>query len=231
MGTILLVLQMRKLWLTGMSDTPNISQQSSALMPLLMISPRCPLLRGLAKAWHGGHWRRQEEAGRVEGGGWDHSHPAEMAQPECCWGIRQETWKWALLPMCMPSAPTSPLPPLSLSYFVLHKTNSDSAAIYWGLLWTKPIGIAAIGSAERRSERSANMGDASPIPEEGQSYSDKEEEAGKGQDCGSWWKNPSCPAASPQKGPLCSPCPFLAPRYLPILIPQISHWERRSFGL
>ena len=91
MGTILLVLQMRKLWLTGMSDTPNISQQSSALMPLLMISPRCPLLRGLAKAWHGGHWRRQEEAGRVEGGGWDHSHPAEMAQPECCWGIRQET--------------------------------------------------------------------------------------------------------------------------------------------
>lgn len=67
MGTILLVLQMRKLWLRGMSDTPNISQQSSALMLLLMTLPRCPLLRGLAKAWHGGHWRRlaesREEAG------------------------------------------------------------------------------------------------------------------------------------------------------------------------
>lgn len=227
MGTILLVLQMRKLWLRGMSDTPNISQQSSALMLLLMILPRCPLLRGLAKAWHGGHWRRlaesREEAG-ITASCWDGTAWVLL-------GNQTGNLKVGPAANVCASALTSPLPPLSLSYFVLHKTNSDSAAVYWGLLWTKPFGIAAIGSAERRSERSANMGDASPIPEERQSYSDKEEEADKGQDCGSWWKNPSCPAASPQKGPLCSPCPFLAPRCLPILIPQISHWERRSFGL
>lgn len=188
MGTILLVLQMGKLWLTGMSDTPNISQQSSALMLLLVILPRCPLLRGLAKAWHGGHWRRLG------------------SQPSCWDGtawvlLGNQTGNLKVGPaanVCA-SALTSPLPPLSLSYFALHKTNSNSAAIYWGLLWTKPIGIAAIGSAERRSERSANMGDTSPIPEERQSYSDKEEEADKGQDCGSWWKNPSCPAA-PRRG-------------------------------
>ena len=73
----------------------------------------------------------------------------------------------------------------------------------------KPMGRAALGDAERRSERAADMGDASPIP---QSYSEKEEEAGKGQDCGSWSKNTSEAAQQPvpSRGhcaALIPPCP------------------------
>lgn len=85
----------------------------------------------------------------------------------------------------------------------------------------KPMERAALGDAERRSERAADMGDASPIP---QSCSEKEEEAGKGQDVAAGQRTlVSCPAASPQQGPLCSPRPSLPARGLPILIPQISH--------
>lgn len=35
-------------------------------MPTLMLSPRCHILRGPAKAWHGGHGERQEQARGVE---------------------------------------------------------------------------------------------------------------------------------------------------------------------
>lgn len=59
--------------------TAELRINASAHARTMLLHPQRPL----AKTWHGGHWRRQEEAGRAEGGGYDAAW--------VCWGIRRET--------------------------------------------------------------------------------------------------------------------------------------------
>lgn len=106
-GTALLVLQTRKLWLRGMSDAPNISQQSSELMPVPTPAPCCPILRALSP---------RPGMGDTGGG---RSRPADlreeaMTQPECA-GASDRRPESRPSPMCRPSTPTSSLPSLSVA--------------------------------------------------------------------------------------------------------------------
>ena len=106
-GTVLFVLQKRKLWLRGMNDAPNISQQSSELMPVPMPSPCCPILGGLVKTWHREPWRRQRRpAGLKEEAG-----ATAISQPECA-GASDWRPESGPSPARVPSTPTSSLPSL-----------------------------------------------------------------------------------------------------------------------
>ena len=103
-GTVLLVLQTRKLWLRGMSDAPNISQQSSELMPVPMPAPCCCILRGLlprpGMGDTGGGRRKLAELSE-----------GAMTQPGCA-GASDGRPESRPSPTCVPSTPTSSLPSL-----------------------------------------------------------------------------------------------------------------------